>query len=309
MSADGGHDGPPQPVRPVIVGVDGSAAADSAVDWALAEAEATGRPLEALTAWALPVLPGNPGLVPPDLLAPALLEASARHTADDALARARERRTSSNPAQARVAYGSAGPVLVDAAADAALLVVGEQGKGRVERALLGSAASYVVHHAPCPVAVVPARTAPLPPHRVVVGVDGSPGARSALLWGVAAAQRYDCPLHATYSWMTNSAMPQPPMEFMRDRDTYRAEAQAWLDHELGEALPDGHGVEVHRRLMHSTPAWGLLEATRPQDLLVLGTRGRGGFARLLLGSVSSQCIRHASGTVVVVPAGQERLSP
>ncbi len=295
----------------IVVGVDDSVAAARALDRALREAEATGRSLRVVHAWAPPLwLGGTPGFADPDLAGSASTGRLAGELARELLAKGLSRCSSDGPVRATAAAyeGRAGRVLAREAADAGLVVVGGRGDGFLAGALPGRTTAAVLHHAPCPAMVVPATgVAPERFPRVVVGLDGSAGSRSALLWGLDAARREGCPLLAVYAWQTTSVPPHPPMRFMRPWEEYEAAARAWLDEELDRALPTAHGVDVQSRLVHQTPSWGLIGTARADDLLVVGSRGHGGFAGLLLGSVATQCSQHARGVVVVVRAGQERL--
>jgi nucleotide-binding universal stress UspA family protein len=141
--------------------------------------------------------------------------------------------------------------------------------------------------------------------RIVVGVDGSEGARSALEWAVGEARLRGASLRAVHAWhlpplVSGVGMFEPPATL--DADTLeRVEngATQLLEQEL--AAVDTSGVEVERIVEPRNPADGLLEAARDADLLVVGTRGHGGFTGLLLGSVSQQVSHHAPCPVVIVP--------
>jgi nucleotide-binding universal stress UspA family protein len=137
--------------RPIVVGVDGSAASLEALRWAARQARLTGAPLLALTAWAFPEHPTPFGIVPDIPLPPdeldqvrARLEETTRAVvgADDVVVRS------------TVVPGDAATVLLRAAEDAQLLVVGSRGRGTFAGVLLGSVSAHVAHHAPCPVVVV-----------------------------------------------------------------------------------------------------------------------------------------------------------
>lgn len=187
-------------------------------------------------------------------------------------------------------------------------MVGGRGHGALASAVLGSATLYVLHHAQCPVMIVPEQGPPAQAFpRVLVGLDGSPSSRSALLWGLDAARREGRPLVAVYSWQSTMVPGRPPMSSAPGMPDFRAAASAWLQEEFTEALPVDHGVEVRLAPVHGTPAWGLVQAATADDLLVIGSRGLGGFVSLLVGSVAVQCSQHAPSVVVVVRAGHQRL--
>lgn len=300
-------------MRDIVVGVDGSVASERALDQALLAAQSSGRHLLVVHAWTTPVWVGGvPGLGYDVLASPTTSERIARELVDKVLAAGLSRRTSDVAVAVRadVQQGDPRQVLADASKDAGLLVVGGRGHGAVKSAVLGSATAHVLHHARCPVMIVPESGATTSPfQRVIVGVDGSPGSRTALRWGLDAARRQRCPLIALHAWLITTLPGRPPMQFVPALSEYETEAREWLEHEVTATLPAGHGVDVRTELSHSSPVWALLDKAQPDDLLVLGSRGRGGFASLLLGSVATQCSQHARGAVVVVRADQERLDP
>ncbi|MGI8874679.1 MAG: universal stress protein [Egibacteraceae bacterium] len=146
--------------------------------------------------------------------------------------------------------------------------------------------------------------------RIVVGVDGSPGAVVALEWALAEARLrgatlevvhvYAPPSYYAYSMATvaagGEALAGP------EADARRLAAEEALDEVLAKAASEWTDVEVRRSVIEAlAPARVLVEGSRGADLLVVGSRGRGGFAGLLLGSVSQQCVQHATCPMVVVP--------
>lgn len=288
----------------VLVGVDGSPASDSALAWALDVAARTGARVEALHAWQWTA--GMLGVIAPD--APATLAVAARHTAQTAVAKALEHRpfgAREVEATARTAEGDAASRLLEEAGTSSLLVLGRHGQSAWMRRLvgqaLGSVASACLSRSSIPVAIVPQDAAAAAPERIVVGVDGSPASERALQWAVEHARTSHSPVLAVLAWQLTT-LPAPP--------TARADwavppLTEWEDlarQLLGDTVAHAVGdVDVEKLVVHQPAAAGLLEVVRPVDLLVLGERGRGGFARLLLGSVSRQCAEHAPCPVVVVP--------
>lgn len=130
---------------------------------------------------------------------------------------------------------------------------------------------------------------------VAVGVDDSEGGRAALAWAVAEARQWNAAIEVVLAW---SHLVQPTQEFEPDFDQARA-------HEvLGELLGehDLDGIEVVRTVVNDLAPRALLDASRRADLVVVGARGLGGFAGLMLGSVSQQVVTHAACPVVVVRA-------
>ena len=293
-----------QDARPIVVGVDDSSASERALDRALLEAETSGRPLHVVHAWSVPVWVGGvPGFGYNALASSADSERYAGELVEELVRKAMSRRTSDAAVTVRTeaVQGEPGRVLVDSSREAALVVVGGRGLGYVRSALVGSATAYVLHHAACPVMVVPEPGTPAAPYRrVVVGVDGSPSSRAAMRWGLEAARRQGCPLLALHAWLLTTVPEQPPMQYVPALSEYETEAGSWLEREVAEVLPERYGVDVRTHLTYSTASAALLDEAGPDDLLVLGSRGRGGFASLVLGSVATQCSQHARGVVVVV---------
>jgi nucleotide-binding universal stress UspA family protein len=136
---------------------------------------------------------------------------------------------------------------------------------------------------------------------VVVGADASESSRRAIRWAADEARVRGAVLEVVHAW---TLLGQP------DEGTFNPnygenEARQVLDAEL-DALGDAlDGIEVERTVVCDLGAPALLEAGKRADLLVVGSRGRGGFRGLLLGSVSSQIVHHAPCPVAIVP-GQER---
>lgn len=289
----------------VVVGVDGSSAAGAALEWSLEVAANYRADVDALHVWHWP-LP-HPLPVVPDL--PAQLAELARETVDAELARAMARRSTSRPpvhASARTAGGDPGLALVAAATGAELLVLGRHGQSQVSRRLvgqlLGSVAGFCLSKSSAPVVVVPAGAEATAPSRVVVGVDGSKASAGALRWAHGHARAVGSKVTAVLAWQlttlpapsswTGGAVPPLP-EWHRN-------AERLLDEVCAAAL-DADAPDIEQLVLHQPAAAGLLAAARPEDVLVLGDRGRGGFSRLVLGSVSRQCAEYAPCPVVVVP--------
>lgn len=295
----------------VVVGVDDSVAASHALDWALDEAALGGRQLRVIHSWSPNAWAGlvGPGYSGPPVVTD--LEPQAKAFLDEQVSKALARRPHAAvvPLSADLREGEPGRVLVEAGGHAALVVVGGRGYGQLKSGLLGSATNFVLHHAVCPVMVVPATAAaPDAVHRVLVGVDGSEASRSALRWGLAAAQRHRCPLVAVHACVTTLPPGRDALLRAPDLSEVALQARNGLDEVLAQTLPDHHGVVVSTLVVHENAPWGLLDAAGTDDLLVVGSRGRGGFASLVLGSVATQVTHHAHGPVVVVRQGQERLA-
>ena len=141
--------------------------------------------------------------------------------------------------------------------------------------------------------------------RIVVGVDGSPGSRAALEWAVDEARRRGDRVEAVMTWQDPPTYVEVPVTWAVDR----TEIEEATNRALREAIASlgDHGVDqgVHGVVSHGRAAPTLLHRAEGADLLVVGTRGHGGFAGVLLGSVSLHVVSHAPCPVVVVPRPDE----
>jgi nucleotide-binding universal stress UspA family protein len=192
--------------------------------------------------------------------------------------------------------------LVSTAEQASMLVVGARGLGGFKGLLLGSVSHQCLHHATCPVVVVrePAPERPSDGQRIVVGVDGSPTAATALRWAVDEAERRGAVVDAVHAWQLPFTGPYPYMSPGDDPDRYEENARAVLD----EAV-DGlrSATKPNKVLSLGGPASTILEAAQGADLVVVGSRGVNALERFLLGSTSMQVVHHAPCPVAVIPTG------
>jgi nucleotide-binding universal stress UspA family protein len=169
--------------------------------------------------------------------------------------------------------------------------------------------------------------------RIVVGVDASPGAKRALAWAAAEARLRQAVLQVVHAYHAEElgaplffpsqhALPGTPVgaagepsqhdltTTLRDRaefeQAFRGRAEQLLDALLRELEETVSGVQVQHTVVEDRrPAEALVELSADADLLVVGTRGRGGFSELLLGSVSHAAVLHAACPVVVVPSHRD----
>ena len=132
---------------------------------------------------------------------------------------------------------------------------------------------------------------------VVVGVDGSDGARRALQWAAEEARLRGARLRAVHVW---SYLDQAGEAF--DPTYGEDDARQFLDEVVAGLGDDAGGLDIERMAVCDLPARGLLDSAGDADLLVVGARGMGGFRGLLLGSVSQQVAQHAPCPVVIVPS-------
>jgi len=284
----------------IVVGVDGSAHARQALRFALAEAALRGARVDVVGSWEVPPLAATGvGMIPAFDLLRAELGDSAREVLARELADAADAAAGVEVEQ-RVTQGDAAGVLVETAAGAELLVVGSRGRGGVTGTVLGSVSRACLHHAPCPVAVVH-DAGPTERSRIVVGIDGSPGASAALEWAYAEARLRNVGVYAVCAydepWGIASLGMSSAAAVAELRTALAAEAAGTLE-AAQAAAPEGVGVTGEAVQGEAGPA--LVSASHGSALLVVGSRGRGGFKSLLLGSVSQYCAAQAHGVVVVV---------
>ena len=141
---------------------------------------------------------------------------------------------------------------------------------------------------------------------VVVGVDGSAGSREALRWAIAEARLRQVPLRAIHAWtyaepLIPSLIGYPySAEYVESTIDERHQRAERLLEQTTAALADGDEIEIERVIAEGSAARVLIDAVGEDDLLVVGSRGHGGFSSLLLGSVSQQCAHHAPCPVVIV---------
>ncbi len=135
---------------------------------------------------------------------------------------------------------------------------------------------------------------------IVVGIDGSDHSITAYHQALEEARRRDAELTAVFAWQ----LPMIGIPGAFDRDELEAQARRFLNDQL-DGAGAGNGVTVHRIIAQGDPSASLMEACKQvdADMLVLGSRGRGGFGSLLLGSVGQECASHAPCPVLICKAG------
>jgi nucleotide-binding universal stress UspA family protein len=134
---------------------------------------------------------------------------------------------------------------------------------------------------------------------VLVATDGSPNATAALQWALDYARRKQAALRVMHVWHYPYAASEAGAMMSAPETAFEDGARATLDRAL--AAVDTTGVAVEKVIREGSVARELLDAAKEADLLVVGARGHGGFAGLILGSVASHCTRHAQIPTVVVP--------
>jgi nucleotide-binding universal stress UspA family protein len=282
----------------VLVGYDGSPGARAALEWALAEASRLSAPvhLRYIFEWVSEV--GVFYVAPP--YREGDLRTKAQTVVDEAVATA----TATHPelnVSGDVVDGSAAGVLCEASRYARMVVVGHSGLGGFGGLLIGSVGVAVTAHAHCPVVVVrghlPAQFS-LP---IWVGVDGSPESDLAVGFAFDSAARCGAPLAAIHTWDA-PPLPRrntvPPLSY--DAARIEAAERQLLDEGLASWRDKYPQVAVTTSVVPGHAGQALVDVSRRGQLVVVGSRGRGGFRGLLLGSVSQRLLHHAACPVVVV---------
>ena len=291
----------------IVVGYDGSEAAGAALDWAAAEAQRRGLSLTVLHAMDyIEVTPGSTGVTSP---LPDLRPEVIGRIAAEGAARARKN-ADTIEITATTEIGHPARTLIEAAHDARLVVVGTRGHGDLAGVLLGSVSIAVSAHARCPTVVVRGDSSLLPgPYRpVVVGVDDSPGADSALRFAADTAAStgarlivvsgYHPALLQVWTGIVSATVDtQPDPGYVADGRLVAEKVAAAAARVARTTHPELVVIEQ----VGQGPAAGVITAATYQaGLAVVGSRGRGGFAGLLLGSVSHRVLHSALCPVAVV---------
>ncbi len=282
----------------IIVGIDGSKCARDAAQWAAAEALRRHASLGLVFAYHLPPA-GSSGFSP----YPTNLLTDLRENGSGVLADTTAVLRRANPAleiTSKLVYGHPAAVLQKAAKRALLTVVGSHGANRITVAL-GSVAAAVAEGCPGPVAVIhDAVTTSTGP--VVVGVDGSATSRAAMEYAFAAADSRKVPLIAVHCW-SDPSIDGPVPAYAADVLTVRQiqdEERELLDRELADWVKKYPDVRVQQAVIHDRPAAGLMDYAPFAQLIVVGSRGHGGVAGMLLGSTGQALIAHGTCPVVIV---------
>lgn len=287
----------------VIVGADGSQASLAAVDWAAEEARRLGWRLHIVCAYAVPaftVASLDGGFAAVDDTA---IQAGAQTVLEEAT----ERAGTGLEVTSALELGDPAGVLVELSRQCGLAVVGSRGGGGFADRLLGTVSSALPAHAHCPTVVVPLQEGDddrdfTPVRRMVVGVDGSESATVALKRAVEEASYWNAHLTAVATVpIGGGAGSLAWLPAAVDRDEVLADVKVGLGVAVEKAVA-GQDVRVAQHALDGNAAALLAEFSTAVDLVVVGSRGRGGFAGLLLGSTSQAVLNHAVCPVMVVPA-------
>ncbi|MBX8690254.1 universal stress protein [Mycobacterium sp. 20091114027_K0903767] len=294
MSQGSSHQG-------IVVGTDGSAPAQAAVWWAAREAVMRHVPLTIVHVLAaLPVAASSlgwpAGRVPEEILK--IQEAEGRDFIADATLTARKSAGDRHiDITGEMFIGAPVAALAQLSEDAQMVVVGSRGRSARHRRLLGSVSAGLLHHGHCPVAVVPdeeesPEIGRLP---VLVGIDGSAASELATSIAFDEASWRGVDLVALHVWSDADMSSLPSFETSAQ---LQVAGECLAERLAGwqEKYPD---VTVHRIIRYDRPAQQLLDESVRAQLVVVGSRGRGGFTGMLLGSVSTAISQEAGVPVIV----------
>lgn len=282
----------------IVVGVDDSAAAETAVEWAAHDAELRGLPLTLvhaispdLTTWWNTKLP--PGLEQ-------WQRNHGRRLLDGAVKIAKDACHYGGPAQihAEVLPSAAVPTLIDLSKEAEMVVTGSSGTGSWRGQLLGSVSSGLLRRAHCPVAIihdgdlVSAQQLRAP---VLVGIDSSLASELATAMAFDEASRRNVGLVALHAWSDVDVLEGLGVDWPTTQSMAEQLMADWLEG-WREQYPD---VNVDHIVARDQPARQLVKLSAEAQLLVVGSRGRGGFEGMLVGSVSETVASLAHAPVIV----------
>ncbi|MGV9306641.1 universal stress protein [Nonomuraea sp. NPDC003727] len=277
----------------IVAGFDGSAAAKAAVEWGADDALRLGVPLRIV--YAVDRWPYQIAAFPAQEWPDTLIQAGQKLLAEaEAVVRARRPEVT---VDTRLVQGSPSAVLVEAAGEAAEVVVGSRGLGGFTGMLLGSVSMHVAGHSPCPVVVV--RDAPEPARgEIVVGVDDAPGGEPALAYAFEQAKLRGSRLRALHAWELPVHVYSPGLVY--DLDEIRERQLKVVAETIAACRANHPEVEVVEDVRQAHPVQALTEASAQADLVVVGSHGRNPVERALLGSVSRGVLHHATCPVAVV---------
>lgn len=284
----------------VVVGVDGSKRSLAAAVWGLREAGRTNAPLTLVSAYTLPIFPAVAFDVGYGSMEDSALSEGAREILEATVDKLGD---TDVEIRTRVELGDPSTVLVDYSHHADLLVAGPRGRGGFMGLLVGSVSRSLPAHAHCPVVLVPEggeETRCDTQAAVVVGSDGSAQGRLAMLRAAEEAERRGAPLRlvmalapvsSAVEWLPSTVDERALVDELQEKVDAGV---AWLR----AHFPD---LVVTSEVLDGVPVDVMVEESKTARLIVVGSRGLGGFAGALLGSTSQGIVSSAQGPVMVVP--------
>lgn len=296
----------------IVVGYDDSVGSQLALDWAAETARQQGKHLTILNGVNIAGAPAAPGM---DI---ATFEPTMENAAKSLVDKGAERAGATLDAsqvEAQYWLGSPASQLIEASKEADLVVVGSRGRGRFLAGLLGSTSYAVAAHAHCPVVVLRGPEGqepddvPMPPrpgrnHDVVVGIDDSDAAERAVDAAAEVAEREGAVLHivsvAHSPSMESWAYVESAKGGTEETHAIRDRADQLLTHAANRVRAQHPKVIVTTEVLYGDPGQSLADMGATAGLIVVGSRGRGGFTGMLLGSVSHRVVHSAACPVMIV---------
>jgi nucleotide-binding universal stress UspA family protein len=277
----------------ILVAVDGSAKSDAAIRWAAGEAMLRAAPITLIhvvaplvVAWPVGRIEGN--ITEQQHENACHIVEQSRKALEASLTGARQPEV-----HTRMLCSNIVAALVEESRQALLTVLGCRGHSAVDRLLLGSVSTGLIHHGHGPIAIVHAEKTPASDAPVLVGIDGSPAAEAATALAFDEASRRGVDLVALHAWSDAGV-------FTADWPEYENQGSEVLAERLASWQQQYPDVHVRRRVVRGDPIRWLHEESEHSQLVVVGSHGLGGFAGMLLGSVSSAVAQSAQVPVIVV---------
>lgn len=302
--------------RPILVGLDGSENAETALWWAVEIAYNSERALHILSSYPLPVIVGlgaSAGYMPPVLGSEEVREADTEHRSllDKAKARILAKRPDMR-VETFLEQGSPVVALLRESQNCSMIVLGTRGVGGAHALLMGSTSYSIAHRAKCPVVLVPESSELTERGKVIVGVDGSTNAMNAANWAADLANALNRPLEIVTAWHYPYAVMSPEMgpisgpdieelrlAMLRDAKSLvgRVRDRIIADHTI-DGLSDAPAIEMNIYEGSSTDS--LIDSSQPCDVVVVGSRSHSVLASVLLGSTALGLAHRSKGPVVIV---------
>ncbi|MCG8656049.1 MULTISPECIES: universal stress protein [unclassified Yimella] len=287
----------------IVVGYNDTPDCERALEWAASEARRSGDKLRVVSATAMPTFAdaGAGVMIDRQVIEDGAVE-MAKIGAEKASA------LGASDVEPHHSLGNPAEILVEAAEGARVIVLGSRGRGPVLSALLGSVSYAVAAHAKCPVVVVRADAPSVgPQHPIVVGVDDSKPSQRALAMACEVAAERGAPLHLVAVWSQPAATIAAASYvdgavLMTAGEGIHQAVEAELRGTADRLRTDHPDLSITAEVIEGDPASALAaEADRVgASMLAIGTRGRGGFRGMMLGSVSHGVLHSAKCPVAIV---------